>query len=81
MSTLAIDIRLSRNDFSLRFDAELQLEGITAVFGPSGAGKTTLLRGVAGLEKGAVGRVALGGEPWQDTDRGVMVPAHARHLG
>ncbi|MYF71397.1 MAG: ATP-binding cassette domain-containing protein, partial [Proteobacteria bacterium] len=81
MSTLAIDIRLSRNDFSLRFDAALQLEGITAVFGPSGAGKTTLLRVVAGLEKGAVGRVALGGDLWQDTDRRVMVPAHARHLG
>lgn len=81
MSTLAIDIRLSRGDFSLRFDAELQLEGITAVFGPSGAGKTTLLRVIAGLEKGAVGRVALGGELWQDTDRRVMAPAHARHLG
>ncbi|MYJ95977.1 MAG: molybdenum ABC transporter ATP-binding protein [Proteobacteria bacterium] len=78
---MAIDIRLSRNDFSLRFDAALQLEGITAVFGPSGAGKTTLLRVVAGLEKGAVGRVALGGDLWQDTDRRVMVPAHARHLG
>jgi len=81
VSTLAIDIRLARDDFSLRFDAELQLEGITAVFGPSGAGKTTLLRVVAGLEKGAVGRVVLGGELWQDTDRGVMVPAHARRLG
>ena len=81
MSALAIDIRLSRDGFSLRFDAELQLEGITAVFGPSGAGKTTLLRVVAGLEKGAVGRVALGGELWQDTDRRVMVPAHARNLG
>ena len=81
MSTLAIDIRLSRGDFSLRFDAELQLEGITAVFGPSGAGKTTLLRVVAGLEKGAVGRVALGGEQWQETDRRIMVPAHARYLG
>ena len=81
MSTLAIDIRLSRGNFSLRFDAELQLEGITAVFGPSGAGKTTLLRVVAGLEKGAVGRVALGGELWQDTHRRVMVPAHARRLG
>lgn len=81
MSTLAIDIRLSRGDFSLRFDAELQLEGITAVFGPSGAGKTTLLRAVAGLERGAAGRVALGGELWQDTDRRVMVPAHARRLG
>ena len=81
MSTLAIDIRLSRGDFSLRFDAELQLEGITAIFGPSGAGKTTLLRVVAGLEQGAVGRVALGGELWQDTDRGVMAPAHTRRLG
>ena len=81
MSTLAIDIRLSRDDFSLRFGAELQLEGITAVFGPSGAGKTTLLRVVAGLEKEAVGRVALGGELWQDTNRRVMVPAHARRLG
>ena len=81
MSTLAIDIRLSRGDFSLRFDAELQLEGITAVFGPSGAGKTTLLRVIAGLEKGAVGRVALGGELWQDTVRRVMAPAHARRLG
>ncbi len=81
MSTLAIDVRLSRGDFSLRFDAELQLDGITAVFGPSGAGKTTLLRVVAGLEKGAAGRVALGGELWQDTDRRIMVPAHARHLG
>ena len=81
MSTLAIDIRLTRDEFSLRFDAELQLEGITAIFGPSGAGKTTLLRVVAGLEKGALGRVALGGEIWQDTDRRAMVPAHARHLG
>ena len=81
MSTLAIDIRLARGDFRLRFDAELQLEGITAVFGPSGAGKTTLLRVVAGLEKGARGRVALGGELWQDTGGNVMVPAHARHLG
>ena len=81
MSVLAIDIRLARGDFSLRFDADLQLEGITAVFGPSGAGKTTLLRVIAGLEKGAAGRVALGGELWQDTDGRVMVPAHARHLG
>lgn len=81
MSTLAIDIRLTRDEFSLRFDAELQLKGITAVFGPSGAGKTTLLRVVAGLEKGALGRVALGGEVWQDTDRRVMVPPHSRHLG
>lgn len=81
MSTLAIDIRLARGDFRLRFDAELELEGITAVFGPSGAGKTTLLRVIAGLEERAEGRIALGGELWQDTNDRVLVPAHARHLG
>ena len=81
MSTLAIDIRLARGDFSLRFDAQLELQGIIAVFGPSGAGKTSLLRVVAGLEIGTVGRVALGDDLWQDTDHGVMVPAHDRRLG
>ena len=81
MAALAIDIRLALGEFSLQLDTEVELDGITAVFGPSGAGKTTLLRVVAGLETRAVGRVALGGETWQDTDRGIMVPAHARHLG
>ena len=81
MGALTLDIRLSLGEFSLRVDTKLELRGITAVFGPSGAGKTTLLRVVAGLEKGAVGRVTLGGEVFQDTDRRVMVPAHARRLG
>ena len=81
MAALTIDIRLALGEFSLQLDTEVELDGITAVFGPSGAGKTTLLRVVAGLETRAVGRVALGGETWQDTDRGIMVPAHARHLG
>ena len=81
MTALTIDVRLSRQEFSLEIAAELALDGITAVFGPSGAGKTTLLRIVAGLETRAEGRVAVGDELWQDTDGGVMVPAHARHLG
>lgn len=81
MTALAIDIRLSRDEFSLEIDAEFVLDGITAVFGPSGAGKTTLLRIVAGLETGGAGRVVLGDNVWQDTDHGVLVPPHARHLG
>ena len=55
MTALAIDVRLQRGEFSLQIDAALELDGITAVFGPSGAGKTTLLRIVAGLESGATG--------------------------
>ncbi len=81
MTALAIDVRLSRETFSLEIATELALDGITAVFGPSGAGKTTLLRIIAGLETRATGRVALGNDVWQDTGAGVMVPAHGRHLG
>lgn len=81
MAALKIDVRLALGEFSLQLDTEVELDGITAVFGPSGAGKTTLLRVVAGLETRAVGRVALAGETWQDTDRGIMVPAHERRLG
>ena len=81
MTALAIDVRLVRDEFSLHVNTQMDLDGITAVFGPSGAGKTTLLRIVAGLETRAEGRVAVGDELWQDTDGGVMVPAHARHLG
>ena len=81
MAALALDVKLSRGDFRLEIAAELRLDGITAVFGPSGAGKTTLLRVVAGLETRAVGRVALGADLWQDTERGIFVPTHARGLG
>ena len=55
MTALTIDVRLSRQEFSLEIAAELALDGITAVFGPSGAGKTTLLRIIAGLETHADG--------------------------
>lgn len=54
--------------------------GITAIFGPSGCGKTTVLRCLAGLQK-LSGHVALRGDTWQDSARGLFVPPHARHLG
>ncbi len=53
-------------------------QGITALFGPSGCGKTTTLRCVAGLER-LPGRLAFGGEIWQDT--GVFLPPHKRPVG
>lgn len=49
--------------------------------GPSGAGKSTLLRAVAGLERPARGRIALGPEPWFDAARGIDVPPERRAVG
>jgi molybdate transport system ATP-binding protein len=54
--------------------------GVTALFGPSGCGKTTVLRCLAGLER-LGGRLAVGGEVWQDDTAGVFRPPHRRPIG
>ena len=66
------------------FDLELTLavgDETLALVGPSGAGTSTLLRAVAGLERPDRGRIALDGEVWLDTDRGVDVPPERRSVG
>ena len=72
--------RLARGDFVLDIDALLPTRGVTAIFGPSGCGKTTWLRIIAGLERGAVGRVVFRGERWQSRD-GRFVPPRRRAIG
>ncbi|WP_119154577.1 ABC transporter ATP-binding protein [Caldimonas tepidiphila] len=56
---------------------------IGVLLGPSGCGKTSLLRAVAGLERIAAGRVALGGETLSDAGGGrrVQVAPERRRIG
>lgn len=54
---------------------------LLALVGPSGAGKTSLLRMLAGLMRPQRGRVAVGGEVWCDTARGIFLPPQRRHVG
>ncbi len=73
---LALDIAVRFGDFRLTLTETIGMAGVTAVFGPSGCGKSTLLRVIAGLERGAQGRVALGDEVWQGP--GAFVPPERR---
>lgn len=66
--------------FALDVDLALPGQGVTALFGVSGSGKTTLLRCVAGLER-AAGRLEVNGNLWQDDQRRLFLPTHARPLG
>ncbi|MFT7027628.1 MAG: molybdate transport system ATP-binding protein [Paracoccaceae bacterium] len=66
--------------FALEAEAEVPLQGVTAVFGPSGGGKTTLLRALAGLEPGVQGRIEFGDQVWLGGPRG-PVPPHKRRVG
>ena len=76
---ISVRYELQRSDFSLDVDVDIPMRGITGVFGESGAGKTALLRCIAGLERGASGRLVIAGEVWQD--EAISRPVHEREIG
>jgi len=77
---LEIMIRGLAGKLTLAVQAELPMQGITALFGPSGSGKTTLLRALAGLEA-VSGRIVVAGRTWLDSDAGINLPTHQREVG
>lgn len=81
MSGIRIDVKLDRGGFALDASLDLPGHGVSALFGHSGSGKTTLLRILAGLDRVAGARIAVGDETWQDDARGVFVPTHRRGIG
>src|SRR5690606_4570128 len=75
---IAVTLDGALDAFRLDVDFSVPMHGITALFGPSGCGKTSILRSVAGLNR-IPGRIAVGGEIWQDDTS--FVPTHRRALG
>jgi molybdate transport system ATP-binding protein len=78
---LSVRFALTRDDFSLEIDENIDLSGVTGVFGASGSGKTTLLRSVAGLETPDAGRIAFGDAVWFDKAARIDIPPHRRRAG
>ena len=78
-----MDVRLHLKYAAFALDVDLQLpgRGVTALYGHSGSGKTTCLRCIAGLERAEEGFVQINDEVWQDSQKGLFVPAHKRALG
>ncbi len=79
-STISVAIKGPHGSFRLDTTFDVPARGITALFGPSGCGKTTLLRCIAGLDQ-VPGRIAIGGNVWQDTASRVFRPPHLRRVG
>jgi molybdate transport system ATP-binding protein len=77
---IELAVELSAGGFSLSLEARLEAP-FTAVMGPSGSGKTSLLEAIAGLRRGVVGRIRVGGRVLLDTDRGVRLPPERRRVG
>ncbi|MEM1181158.1 MAG: molybdenum ABC transporter ATP-binding protein [Acidobacteriota bacterium] len=78
--SLEIDVELPLDRFALRVQERIEAPSL-GVFGASGAGKTSLLELIAGLRRPSRGRIALGGEVWLDTERGVFRRPEHRRLG
>ncbi len=81
MTGLSLETDIAFGAFDLKLSECLELDGITALFGPSGCGQTTLLRIISGLERNATGRITFGGETWLDSRTGIFVPPHKRGVG
>ena len=80
-SVIVARLRLNKPGFALDVDLQLPGTGVSALFGPSGSGKTTCLRCLAGLERADNAYIEVAGEVWQDSARGIFLPAHRRALG
>lgn len=79
--SLRVRARLSRGRFSLDARLDLDIGGVTGLFGPSGGGKSTLLRIIAGFERGADAEIRFGEQTWQSRGKGAFVPPHQRPVG
>ncbi|MSP58750.1 MAG: molybdenum ABC transporter ATP-binding protein [Myxococcales bacterium] len=66
--------------FALRVEVQLTADAV-AILGPSGSGKTSLLEAIAGLRRGAVGRIAIDGEVLLDTAAGTRLAPERRRIG
>ncbi|HEX2207446.1 MAG TPA: molybdenum ABC transporter ATP-binding protein [Longimicrobium sp.] len=77
---LHVQVRLPLDRFDLDVDFATT-HRVTGVFGVSGSGKTTLLEAVAGLRRGARGRIALGGTEWLHSERRLRLPPERRDVG
>ncbi|MGE0769722.1 MAG: molybdenum ABC transporter ATP-binding protein [Hyphomicrobiaceae bacterium] len=77
---ISVALAGSLGGFSLDVAFDVPARGVTALFGPSGCGKTTVLRCLAGLQR-LPGRVSIAGDIWQDSERGIFLSPHRRHVG
>ncbi len=79
MAILSTNFTLPLRSFVL--ELALEIEGTVALVGPSGAGKTSVLRSLAGLVRPSSGRIALDGDTWFDSAKGLFRKPDERRVG
>lgn len=72
---------LRRGELAIAVDLDVAAGETLALVGPNGAGKSTCLQLLAGLLRLQRGRLACGGEVWDEPATGAWVPPEARRVG
>lgn len=80
MTTLNLNFNLNYTAFNFAINQEIDLAGITGVFGHSGSGKSTLLRAIAGLEKNITGSIVLNEKSLVDTSQNLCEKPEQRDI-
>jgi molybdate transport system ATP-binding protein len=75
---LELTVPCEQFDVALAWETDATALGL---FGPSGAGKSSVLEALAGIRRGARGRIEVGGVTWLDSARGRTVPPELRGVG
>ena len=77
---LRLDLEVPCDSFDVAIAWETG-ERALGLFGPSGAGKSSVLEALAGIRRGARGRIEVGGRTWLDSDRGIALAPEERGVG
>ncbi len=77
---LVVDVHLVLERFSLSVHFETHAR-VVGLWGPSGSGKTTLVETLAGLRRGAAGRIVCGTQVWLDSSASHFVRPEQRGVG
>lgn len=75
-----LGVKLALHSFALEVAVTLKSK-VISILGPSGSGKTSLLETIAGLRKGAVGRIVVGDVTFLDSNQRVRLAPEKRGVG
>lgn len=81
MAKLDLDLSLAKGSFQLAIKQQLELAGVSVIWGESGSGKSLLLRSIAGYEKTAKGQISLGPNTLQNSAQKHFTAAYQRDIG
>jgi molybdate transport system ATP-binding protein len=79
--TLEVDAGLSRGELAIEVGFEADAGSTLTLLGPNGSGKSSIVAALAGIVPIDRGRIAFGGQTWDEPATGTWVPPERRSIG